>query len=789
MKAAYKIMNAVSAAALYAGLLVTGAPAVQFAAVSVSEAAVVSRIEVSGNKRVDADTIRSYVGISPGKQFSGADIDEAVKRLFATGLFSDVRINQAGGTLVVQVDEYSVVNQVLFQGNKKIKDAELGNSVQLKARGTFSQSQLEADAESIREAYRRIGREDATVSTQVIDLGENRVNVVFEINEGDRTKIAAINFVGNSAFSDGRLADVISTRRSSVLSFLFRNDIYDENRLRADEEALRRFYFNRGYADFTVVSSFGELDPTSNQYTITITVEEGERYTFGDVSVESSIQGLDSAALSSLVESRSGDVYSAKDVEDSIIAITERVAGLGYAFAQVTPRGDRNFETRTISVVYTVDEGPRAYVERIEIRGNSRTRDYVVRREFDISEGDAFNQVLVQRAKRRLENLDFFESVEIATAPGSEPDQVILVVDLVEKSTGEFSIGAGYATGGENKGASVEGSVSERNFLGRGQYIKVSLSGGKNSRDFQVSFTEPYFLGRRISAGFDVYRSTRNYTNYDSETIGGSVRFGLPITEAITTQIAYNLSQENYDLSNNCDANNDGIPDPGCVVSQAIVDGVNNSPWVKSSVSGSVMFNTIDDMKNPHDGIHANFTTEVAGLGGDAKFVKITARGNYYKTLSEERDIVGLVTLGAGHIQGFGSGGLRVFDMFQSTERMIRGFEYGGIGPMDNLGGGIFESLGGTTYFHGTVEAQFPMPILPESYGLKGAVFADAATLFGNSLPQADTSTGMSWRASVGASLIWASPFGPLRVDYALPVKKLPSDKVQNFNFGISTRF
>lgn len=789
MKAAYKFMNAVSAVALSAGLVVSGAAAVQFAAVAVAEAAVVSRIEVRGNKRVDADTIRSYVGISPGKQFSGADIDEAVKRLFATGLFSDVRVNQAGGTLIVQVDEYAIVNQVLFQGNKKIKDAELAGNVQLKARGTFSQSQLEADAESIREAYRRIGREDASVSTQVVDLGENRVNVVFEINEGDRTKIAAINFVGNNAFSDGRLADVISTRRSSVLSFLFRNDIYDENRLRADEEALRRFYFNRGYADFTIVSSFGELDPSSNQYTITITVEEGERYTFGDISVESSIQGLDSATLGSLVESHSGDVYSAKDVEDTIIALTERVAGLGYAFAQVTPRGDRNFETRTISVVYAIDEGPRAYVERIEIRGNTRTRDYVVRREFDISEGDAFNQVLVQRAKRRLEALEFFESVQISTAPGSEPDQVILVVDLVEKSTGEFSIGAGYASGGENKGVSVEGAITERNFLGRGQYIKISLSGGKNSRDFQVSFTEPYFLGRRISAGFDVYRSTRSYTNYNSETIGGSVRFGLPITQAITTQVAYNLTQESYELSNSCDANNDGIPDPGCVVSQAIVDGVNNSPWIKSSVSGSVMFNTIDDMKNPHDGIYASFTTEVAGLGGDAKFVKLTARGNYYKTLSEERDIVGLLTLGAGHIQGFGSGGLRVFDLFQSSERMIRGFEYGGIGPMDNLGGGVFESLGGSTYFHGTLEAQFPMPILPESYGLKAAVFADAATLFGNSLPQADTSTGMSWRASVGASLIWASPFGPLRVDYAVPVKKLPSDKVQNFNFGISTRF
>ncbi|CAG1011221.1 MAG: outer membrane protein assembly factor BamA [Rhizobiaceae bacterium] len=792
MKAAYKFMNAVSAAALSAGLVVSGAAAVQFAAVAVAEAAVVSRIEVRGNKRVDADTIRSYVGITPGKQFSGADIDEAVKRLFATGLFSDVRVNQAGGTLIVQVDEYAVVNQVLFQGNKKIKDAELGNNVQLKARGTFSQSQLEADAEAIREAYRRIGRDDATVSTQVIDLGENRVNVVFEINEGDRTKIAAINFVGNNAYSDGRLADVISTRRSNILSFLFRNDIYDEDRLRADEEALRRFYFNRGYADFTVISSYGELDPSSNEYTITITVEEGERYTFGDVSVESSIQGLDADSLGSLVESRSGDVYSAKDVEDTIIALTERAAGLGYAFAQVTPRGDRNFETRTISVIYTIDEGPRAYVERIEIRGNTRTRDYVVRREFDISEGDAFNQVLVQRAKRRLEKLDFFESVEISTAPGSEPDQVILVVDLVEKSTGEFSVGAGYATGGESKGVTVEGSVTERNFLGRGQYIKVSLSGGKNARDFQVSFTEPYFLGRRISAGFDVYRSTRSYTNYDSQTIGGSIRFGLPITEALSTQVAYNLSQEKYNFSDECDANGDGVPDGTCVVSAAIVDGVNNSPWIKSSVSGTVVFNTIDDMKNPHDGIYATFTTEAAGLGGNAKFVKLTARGNYYRTLAEEMDIVGLVTVGAGHIQGFGSGGLRVFDMFQSTDRMIRGFEFGGIGPMDATTG---ESLGGKTYFHGTVEAQFPLPAIPESYGLRGAFFADAATLFGNDITGpggaaiGKVSTAMSWRASVGASIIWASPFGPLRVDYAMPVKKLPSDKVQNFNFGISTRF
>ena len=789
MKAAYKFKNAVSAAALSTGLIVSGVVSAQLVAVSAAQAAVVSRIEVRGNQRVDAATVRSYIGVTPGKQFSNADIDEAVKRLFATGLFSDVRISQSGGTLVVEVDEYSIVNNVLFQGNKKIKDAELAGNVQLKARAPFSQAQMDSDVETIRQAYARIGREDATVTARTMDLGENRVNVVFEINEGGRTKIATIDFVGNKAFSDRRLSDVIATKESTILSFLFRNDIYDENRLRADEEALRRFYYNRGYADFSVVSSYGELNPETNEYIVTITVEEGERYTFGDVTIESTIEGVSSDSLNSLVESHPGDVYSAKDVEDTIIGLTERLAGMGYAFAQVTPRGDRNFENRTISVVYAVDQGPRAYVERIEIRGNTRTRDYVVRREFDISEGDAFNQVLVQRAKRRLERLDYFERVEISTVPGSEADQVILVVDLVEKSTGEFSIGAGYTTSGENKGVNVEGSITERNFLGRGQYIKLSASGGKTARDFSVSFTEPYFLGRRIAAGFDVFHQTREYTNYDSKVLGGTVRFGLPITEALTTQVAYNLTQERYNLSDECDTDGNGIPDATCSVSSAIVDGVANSPWIKSSVSGTLLYNTIDDMKNPSEGIYANFTTEVAGLGGDAQFVKLTARGNYYRVLSEEMNIVGLVTLGGGHVQNYGSQDLRVFDLFQGSERMIRGFEYGGWGPADQLANGTFDHLGGTTYFHGTVEAQFPMPVLPESYGLKGAVFADAATLFGNDLAAADTSTSMDWRASVGASLIWASPFGPLRVDYALPVKKAPSDIVQNFNFGISTRF
>lgn len=783
MKAASKFLSAASAVAMSAALVVAGALAVQFVATSAAEAAVVSRVEVTGNQRVDADTIRNYVTIKPGKAFSSSDIDDAVKALFGTGLFSDVQINQVGSTLVIKVSEYQVVNQVLFQGNKKLKDNALAAAVQLKPRGTFSQQQLDADVEAVKAAYRRIGRDDAAVTTQIMDLGDNRVNVVFNINEGGRTQIAAINFVGNSAYSSRRLSDIISTKRSSFLSFVLRDDVYDEDKLRADQELLRRFYYNHGYADFQVVSAVGELDDTTNKYTVTITVQEGERYTFGDVSVESTIPEVDSKSLESVVETHKGDVYNAKDVEDTIIALTEKVAGSGYAFAQVTPRGDRNFENHTISVVYTIDQGTKAYIERIEIRGNDRTRDYVIRREFDVSEGDAFNQVLIQRAKRRLEALDYFEKVEISTVPGSEPDQVVLVVDVVEKSTGEFSVGAGYSTGGETAGPSVEGSISERNFLGRGQFIKVAAGGGKNSRDYSFSFTEPYFLGRRIAAGFDIYKQTRNYDHYDSDTTGATVRFGLPITDNISTQLAYNIAQEKYEFDENCDP-------ATCDVSQAIINGVEESPWLKSSVSLGLVYNTIDDMKNPHEGIFANVGTEVAGLGGDAKFIKVTARGSIYQTLSEQLDLVGLISGGAGHVQGYGSGDLRVFDHFQSSDRMIRGFEYGGIGPVasDNSN----DHLGGTTYFNASAEAQFPLPVIPESFGLRGAVFADAATLYGSKIASNlvnQSTTGMEWRASVGVGLMWASPFGPIRIDYAIPVKKEKTDDVQEFNFGISTRF
>jgi outer membrane protein insertion porin family len=794
MAASSKFVGAASALAISAALVSSGAIVTTVAGITAAHAATVSRIEVRGNTRVDAQTVKDNLGITPGKPFGNNDIDAATKRLFATGLFSDVRITQAGGALVVTVSEHQVVNQVIFQGNKKIKDTQLRDAVQLKARSAFNQQTLDADTEAVRAAYRNVGRSDATVNSRTMDLGQGRVNVVYEINEGDRTKIDNIIFVGNNAFGERRLRDVISTKKSNPLSWLTRNDVYSEDRMRADEEALRRFYYNRGYADFRVISSTANLDAATNEYTITVTVEEGEKYKFGGVDIQSSVEGVDTSKLGGLVQTSEGDVYSAKEVEDSIIKLSEKVAGQGYAFAKVEPRGDRNFENHTISVVYNIDQGPRAYLERIEIRGNEKTRDYVIRREFDVSEGDAFNQVLIQRAKKRLENLEFFQTVNISTAPGSQPDQVVLVVDVVEKSTGEFSIGGGYTTGGESPGPTVEGSITERNFLGRGQYIRIGAGGGlNNNRTYSLSFTEPYFLGQRISAGFDLFKRQSGVNDkYETDLTGGTIRFGLPITETLTAGVAYNLTQEKYEIDDEAKLP-DGTPDPN-QISQAFIDAADRGAWIKSSVSWSLVYDTIDDRKNPHDGLYAKFNQEYAGVGGDANFLKTTFKGSYYRTLSQELDIVGLVGVGAGHIEGFGDD-LRVFDLFKNNQDMIRGFKYAGIGPRDSSvkdNDGSF--LGGTTYFNASVETQFPLPIVPESLGIRGALFADAATLYGNELKNKDgrryvSDDGMEWRASAGVSIMWASPFGPLRFDYAFPVKKVDGDQVQNFNFGMSSKF
>jgi len=785
--------------------------------VETAQAAVVSRIDVRGNRGIDAQTVRENLGIVPGRNFSSGDIDEATKRLFGMGLFSDVSIRQQGNVLIVQLEEYEVVNQVVFHGNKKIKDPDLERILSLKSREGFDRVKLASDEQTIREAYAYIGRNDVQVTSNIVDLGQGRVNVVFDIKEGKRTKIGSIRFEGNKSFGSRRLRDVIATKRSTMLSWLTKGDVYSEDRLAADEEALRLFYHNRGYADFQIVSSSAVLDEASNKYDITFVVDEGARYRLGDIEIDSLVPGIDSEAMRNILKTRQGEVYSARRVEDSIAALNDKVADFGYAFAKVEPIPNRDFATNTISLTYAIDQGPRAYVERIEIRGNNKTRDYVLRREFDFGEGDAFNQTMVQRAKRRLERLNFFQSVNISTAPGSQPDQVVLVVDVVEKSTGEFAVGAGYTTGGTTPGASVEASITERNFLGKGQYIRLGAGAGQDeARNYALSFTEPYFLGQRLSAGFDLFQQHyRMNDDYDVEQIGATIRFGIPMTESLTASLAYNYVEEEYDLNTgrypgNCAAlGGPGICESvvgyispkqhlGQYYSGAIIEAAQKSPWRRSSISYGLTYNTIDDEKNPHDGLFVRFTQEYAGIGGDADYLKSSGKATLYKTLSEQLDLVGLASVGGGYIHGFGSGGTRIFDMFKSNTDIIRGFKFNGIGPMQRASNNRQYFLGGTTYMHGTAELQFPMPVLPESLGMRAAVFADAATLYGNDY-QVDAvnaswenpvlNTASAWRSSAGLSVMWASPFGPLRFDYAWPISKEEGDRTQNFNFGVSTKF
>jgi outer membrane protein insertion porin family len=776
MKAGSKFLNAVSAVALSASMVVTGGSVATLVSATAAEAAVIRSIQVSGADRVSADTVKANVTIVPGKAFSNADIDASVRRLFATGYFSDVKISVSGSTLVVVVDENQLINQVVINGNRKIKDDKLQGVLRSQSLGPYSETAVEADKQAIRDAYAAIGRSDATVTTQVYPLGNGRVNLAYIVDEGDRTKISQINFVGNEAYSNSRLRAVIVTKKSNFLSFLTRKDVYSEDKLRADEESLRQFYFNNGYADFRVISSEAVLDESSNEYVVTFTVEEGQRYDFGQVNVESTVEGIDGAELQGLVESRPGSTYRARDVQDTMSEISKRVAANGYPFARVTPRGNRDLGNGTIAVDYLVDQGERAYVERIEIRGNTRTRDYVIRREFDIGEGDAFNQEVITRAKRRLEALGYFSTVNITTAPGSQSDRVVLVVDVQDQSTGSFGIGAGYETG-KNGGIKLEASVEEKNFLGRGQYIRVAAGGGENSRDYSLSFTEPYFLGYRLAAGFDVFKNEDESEDYYSvNTEGFTLRVTAPITEDLSTSLRYSYTKLDY--------NSGDLDELSSPYRYVVTEG----PWVRSSVSHSVTYDTIDDRTLPREGIFAQVTQEFAGLGGDSDYYKISGKARYFHTLLEDADVIGSLSVSGGHM--WGTGDTKVFDQFTLSASDIRGFESGGIGPRATS---TDDALGGETYFTASAEASFPLPLISRDAGLRGAIFADAGTLYGNDVKTvaADRVRGesMSIRASVGASLIWASPFGPLRLDYAVPVKKENFDEVQRFKFGIATQF
>ena len=788
MKAGSKFLNAVSAFALSASVVASGAGVLVLASALSAEAAVIRSVQVRGAQRAGEEAVRSNLTIRPGANFTNGDIDASIRKLYATGFFSDVKIAVSGSTLVVTVNESQLLNAVVFNGNRKITDDKLQGAVQSQALGPYNQTTVNADIERLKQAYAAIGRNDVQITTQTAPVGQGRLNLAFVINEGDRTKIADIKFVGNQAYSGGRLQSVILTKETGPLSFISRKDIYSEDKLRADEDALRQFYYNHGYPDFRVISSNAVLDESKNQYNITFTVEEGQQYKYGKVAVESTVDGITSQDLQGYVQTREGSTYDAREIQKTMDAISKRVASAGYPFARVTPRGDRNMAGRTIGVSYLVDQGERAYVERIEIRGNTRTRDYVIRREFDFSEGDAFNQEMISRAKKRLEALGYFAKVNISTAQGSAPDRVVVVVDVEDQSTGSFGIGAGYSAGGD--GFLVEASIEEKNFLGRGQYIRLAVGGGlDNARSYNISFTEPYFLGYRLAAGFDLFRSqTSSNDYYKYKEQGITLRVTAPITDDLATTFRYNYKQITY--SNNGAFGGDTLPFTGDDnLSFPYVSMIDHGAFVQSTVSQTLTYNTLDSQTMPREGLYATFTHEFAGLGGDSDYYKFSGRARYFQTLSTEADLIGSIAVGGGHVMSTGGNDLHVFDQFTLGGRQVRGFENDGIGPRTTDHG---DALGGTTYFTTSAEMSMPMPAFPEDFGLRLAAFADAGTLYGNDVKLGTSSavgTGMSWRASVGAGVMWASPFGNIRFDYAHPIAKEDFDKTQEFRFSMANQF
>src|SRR3954462_4416983 len=558
------IMFAVPVAATLAATLVSSQAAAQTAA----------SIAVEGNRRVEVETIRSYFRPGPGGHLGQAQIDDGLKALIETGLFQDVRINQAGGRLVVTVVENPVIGRVAFEGNKKVKDEQLSAEIQSKPRGTLSRPLGQSDAQRIAEIYRRSGRYDVRVNPEIIEGPNNRVDLIFTVTEGSKTGVKSIEFVGNVAFSSYRLRDVIKTRESNILSFLGGADVYDPDRVEADRDLIRRYYLKRGFADVQVVAALTEYDPQRGGFLVTFKIEEGQQYRVGSVEFQSSIPTLNGNSLRSFSRVSVGSVYNAEALEKSVEEMQIEASRRGYAFATVRPRGDRNFEAHTVSIVFAIDEGPRTYIERINIRGNTRTRDYVIRREFDVSEGDAYNRALVDRSERRLKNLDFFKTVKITAEPGSSSDRVILVVDLEEKSTGDFSVSGGYAT---TDGALAEVSISERNFLGRGLFAKASVTYGQYARGYSLSFVEPYLLDYRVALGLDAFyreQLANNYISYGTKTVGFSPRLGFALREDLALQVRYSIYQQTISL-------------PGflanCNNVQFLADGVTPNPLFNPS--------------------------------------------------------------------------------------------------------------------------------------------------------------------------------------------------------------
>jgi outer membrane protein insertion porin family len=740
-------------------------------------------VTVEGNRRIDKETVLSYFHATPDGRFDEAARNVALKSLLATNLFDKVTIDRVGERLVVHLTEAPVLDKVAFEGNKKIKDADLTAAIDSKPRGTLQRAMVQSDVGRILEAYRHAGRDDVSVKPEIIDRGNDRVDLVYVVTEGAKTTVRQIEFTGNKAFGNRQLSAVIKTSVTSFLSFLTSNDVYDSDRVDGDREQLRLYYRSKGYADASVPEATAEYDPAQHGFTLTFTISEGPLYHFGDVTIACDVPGLDPDKLHRVLLVRSGALFDGNALDKTDEALAVELSKLGYPFAKVVPRTTRDGSAHRIDVAFSIEQGPRTYVERIDIHGNNRTRGYVIRREFDIAEGDAYNKGLIDRAERRLKNLNYFKSIKITNQPGSAPDRVVLDVELVEQQTGDFSISGGYST---VDGLLAEVKVGDSNFMGTGDTVKASVTYGQYTEAVDLTASEPYFLGTKVSAGVDLFVKdsyANSYQSYGTDSYGAAIQFGTPVTEQLGVLWRYSISRQNVTLDPASLA-----AAPSLAIQQAALAG---AQWV-SAVGDTITYSTLDNTKNPTSGLNVQLKQDVAGLGGDVDFLRTTADVRYYQALSS--DLTAMVRAQGGYITGWNGQQVPLIDSFFGGPNLVRGFAPNGFGPRDLTPGTTMDNVGGSMYWATTAELQSAIPGVPQEYGLKALAFVDAGSVFHYGGPTTFPGSTQSLqlananilRSSVGVGMTWASPFGGLTISYAQPITKASYDVVQPFGFTAS---
>jgi len=733
---------------------------------------VIREIVVSGNHRIEAETVRSYLSVTDGDPFDSSKVDKSLKALFATGLFADVAIRREGDTLLISVVENPLINRVAFEGNKRVKSEQLQTELQLRPRTVFTRTKAQGDVKRIQEIYRRSGRFAVTVEPKLIELEQNRVDLVYEINEGAPTYVTRIDFVGNKKYSDSALKEVLQTKEERWYRFMSSDDSYDPDRVNYDRELMRRFYMKNGYADFRVVSSVAELTPDREKFFLTFTLEEGERYKMGSIEVRSAIPELKVEDLKKVVTVNKGEWYNADEVEKTIQALTDAVGSKGYAFVDIKPILNRRREDKIIDVIFDIQEGPRVFVERIDIQGNVRTLDKVIRREFRLVEGDAFNSAKLRRSRERLKDLDFFQKVDVNNvASETAPDRTVIKVDVQEKATGELSFGVGWSS---TVGALMTVGAKERNLLGRGQ--EISINGEISQKLVSVSsgFTEPYFMDRHLITGVDLFSlkstATQSTSSYTSKTAGGDLRMGYYYNEYLRHDWTYTASMT--ELTNISDDASIYVRDQ-------------EGTTTLSQLSHVLSWDRRDSRVDPTHGYYVRAGNDLAGLGGNQHFIRSSVgAGQYFQLLDET---ILRISGTAGMINSINNEAVRINQRFYLGGDTLRGFKDSGVSPRDKS---TLDALGGMWDATSSMEMVFPIGF-PKEMGVQGKLFTDAGTI-GNSdshIKSTDLYQSQTLRWSVGTGVVWRSPMGPVNVDLGFPLMKDSHDETQMFRLNFGTRF